>query len=173
MLRIGQWTSICCFKHNNTVHRIWDKALVLENSDDLLIVGNDSANVYENDGRSWQVKEPAITIFFKKYWYNIICMIRENGIHYYCNIASPYVVKDDKIIYIDYDLDISVKPNMPLRILDEIEYQHHRKEMHYSKALDLIIKKSLFELMEKYEKHEYPFDDSKINEYYSTFLKLK
>ena len=47
--------------------------------------------VTESDGRRWVTREPAIVYFHKKYWFNIIAMIRDNGISYYCNMASPTI----------------------------------------------------------------------------------
>lgn len=35
-------------------------------------------------------REPAIVYFHKKYWFNVIAMIREKGVSYYCNLASPF-----------------------------------------------------------------------------------
>ena len=43
-----------------------------------------------------------------KYWFNIIAMIRDNGVSYYCNLASPYVMDEEALKYIDYDLDVKV-----------------------------------------------------------------
>lgn len=173
MFKKGQWISICSFKHNGLVHRLWNRSLVLEETDEFLVVGNDDSTVFEADGRSWKVKEPAITFFFKKNWYNIICMLRENGIHYYCNIASPYTIHNDTVIYIDYDLDLSIKPGIPLKILDENEYQRHRKELAYSLEIDYKIKEGMYDLMHRYEKNIFPFIEGKIFDYYADFLKYK
>lgn len=38
-------------------------------------------------------------------------MIRENGVSYYCNLASPAVLDKEALKYIDYDLDVKVFPN--------------------------------------------------------------
>lgn len=35
-------------------------------------------------------------------------MIRENGVSYYCNLASPFVLDNEALKYIDYDLDVKV-----------------------------------------------------------------
>ncbi len=173
MLKEGQWVPICSFKHSGNVHRMWDKSLVLEHHDGLLVVGNDAATVYEGDGRSWQVREPAITIFFEDKWYNVICMIRPDGIHYYVNIASPVRTEEDMIIYIDYDLDVGLKPNQPLKILDEMEYLRHKEKMKYPDRLDYLLKAALYEIIQKCNTGAYPFNDEVINQYYKHFMQLK
>ena len=173
MYKVGDWISICSFKHDSKVHRIWDRAMVLDITDDYVVVGNKAANVIESDGRCWQAKDPAITVFFKNKWYNIISMIRHTGVHYYCNIASPYAVANEKeILYIDYDLDLALSPDDNIRILDEYEYERHRVEMGYSKELDIILKESLQELKQTCILRNFPFDESDIYNYYQKFLSL-
>lgn len=44
-------------------------------------------------------------------------MIREKGVSYYCNLASPYVLDDEALKYIDYDLDVKVFPDGEKRLL--------------------------------------------------------
>ena len=111
----------------------------------------------EADGSFWKTKEPAILYFFKDRWYNIIVQLKKNGIYYYCNIASPYIIEDQTVKYIDYDLDLRVFPNGSYKILDRMEYQYHKKVMHYSKVLDQIINCSLKELIQEYRNHFFPF----------------
>ena len=164
---------ICCFKHNGEVHRVWDEAIVLEENDDYIVVGSECANVLEGDGRFWRAKEPAITIFFKKKWYNVICMLRTAGIHYYCNIASPYELQDNVITYIDYDLDVGLNAQGQIKILDEIEYNRHKKEYNYSLELDYLLKKALYEVLKLCKEKEFPFNDIKTEEFYDQMKKLK
>lgn len=164
---------ICCFKHNGEVHRVWDEAIVLEENDEYIVVGSECANVLEGDGRFWRAKEPAITIFFKKKWYNVICMLRTAGIHYYCNIASPYELQDNVITYIDYDLDVGLNAQGQIKILDEIEYNRHKKEYNYSLELDYLLKKALYEVLKLCKEKEFPFNDKKTEEFYDHMKTLK
>ena len=76
------------------------------------------------------------------------------------------------IKYIDYDLDAKMFPDGTLRILDEKEYQKHREKYHYSDELDEVLKYSTREVVKKMKHHEFPFNDTKIKEYYDKFLKL-
>ena len=36
MYKVGDWISICSFKHDSKVHRIWDRAMVLDITDDYV-----------------------------------------------------------------------------------------------------------------------------------------
>lgn len=166
---IGRWLGIECFKHNGDLHRVWDRGFVLDNNHDYVVVGSRRAKVTESNGRKWFTKEPAITIFSKKEWWNVICMIKENGICYYCNIASPSVLDRDFVKYIDYDLDAKLFPTGEVRVLDEREYQHHRNTYQYGDDLDLILKYTTNEIIKRMRNKSFPFDDEMVLEYYKKF----
>lgn len=145
-LKIGQKIEIHSYKHNGKIHRVWKYGCVVDITDECLVVVNNKTRVIESTGRVWFTKEPAVCFFFKNSWYNIISMIRSNGIHFYCNIASPFIWDGDAIKYIDYDLDLKVFPNDSMKVLDENEYATHSKLMHYPKALDHILRAELAQL---------------------------
>lgn len=54
------------------------------------------------------------------------CAVKANGIFYYCNIASPYVIDEGILKYIDYDLDLRVFNDGAFKILDRNEYNYHK-----------------------------------------------
>lgn len=104
----GDFITIQSYKHDGSLHRTWRDTMVLKTTENALIGVNDHTLVTENDGRRWVTREPAIVYFHKKYWFNIIAMIRETGVSYYCNLASPYILDPEALKYIDYDLDVKV-----------------------------------------------------------------
>lgn len=104
----GDFITIQSYKHDKSLHRTWRDTMVLKTTDTALIGVNDHTLVTESDGRRWVTREPAIVYFHKKYWFNIIAMIRDNGVSYYCNLASPYVLDEEALKYIDYDLDVKI-----------------------------------------------------------------
>lgn len=163
---------IHCYKHNGKIHRIWEESTILEETDELLVCGNYKTNVIENDGRSHKTKEPAIIFFYKNSWFNIIAQFKEFGLFYYCNIASPYIIDEDTIKYIDYDLDLRVFPDGGYRILDKNEYKYHKKIMNYSKELDIVIKKSLDNLIEDYINGEVYFNNYRNMKYSQLYNEL-
>jgi len=161
------------YKHDRTIHRVWTNVLVLKGNMDELVVANNKTRVVESNGRYWKTKEPAICFFYSEKWYNVIAMIKDDGIHYYCNISSPYVYDDEAIKYIDYDLDLRVDPNYNMLVLDKEEYRHHAKMMNYSSELKEILEYSLNELMELVKKHDGPFSHEVIMKYYDMYKKTK
>lgn len=171
-MRIGDNYTIHCYKHDESIHRSWDEAMLLDVCKDYLVFGNNKARVNNSDGRVWYTKEPAIIYYFKNKWYNVITQFKENGIYYYCNIASPTIIEGRVIKYIDYDLDLRVFPDGTYKVLDESEYEYHRKKMGYSKEIDIIVKQELKNLIKLYESGKGPFDKIEVKKYYDKYMLL-
>lgn len=136
----GETIQIHSYKHNGLIHRIWNETTILKSTEMCVIGANDRTMVTESDGRTWITREPAICYFHARQWFNVIGMLREDGVHYYCNISSPFAYDGEAIKYIDYDLDVKVFPDMTYNILDEDEYDDHRKAMNYPKEIDSILR---------------------------------
>jgi len=171
-LSIGDTLAIHCYKHNGVIYKTWDTALILDVTKDYIVLGNDNVLVTKKDGRVWRTKEPAIMFFYKERWFNIIGQLKENGLFYYCNIASPYIMDNRILKYIDYDLDLRVFPDGAFKILDRNEYNYHRKIMSYPKEINFIIKSELSSLIEMKKKGVSPFDSDVIDKYFKIFSKL-
>lgn len=172
-LCVGDVLQIQCYKHNKKIHRCWDEAVLLDIKKDYMVFGNDKTEVIEAEGSTWRTKEPAILYYFKNEWFNIIAQLKKDGIYYYCNIASPFLVEENTIKYIDYDLDLRIFPTGEYKILDKMEYDYHKRTMHYSKELDKVVNWALNDLIEKYNL-KIPMFETKINfEYYNKYKKLK
>ena len=111
--------------------------------------------------------------FYKKRWFNIIAQLKKYGLFYYCNIASPFVIDEKIIKYIDYDLDLRVFPDGAFKVLDRNEYNYHSKIMHYPKEIDTILKSELTRLINMEQDNIAPFDKKVIDKYYEKYLKIK
>ena len=153
------------YKHDGTLYKIWDEAILLEETDDYYVFGNSGTKVRKNYGSSWTTRETAILFYYKKNWFNIVAQLKRNGIHYYCNIASPAIIEDDAIKFIDYDLDLRIYPDGKYKILDRDEFEVNRRVMHYSKDLAHILNTKLKELIENYKAKEFPFSKETIKNY--------
>lgn len=172
MALVGRWLAIQCFKHNGSFHRCWDRGFVVENNPDYIVIASKKAKVLESNGRKWFTKEPAVTIFSKKEWWNVICMLKKDGICYYCNIASPSIIDKDTIKYIDYDLDAKLFPSNDIRVLDEKEYIHHKSTYNYGDDLDTVLRFTTNEVVKKMKERSYPFIDENIRKYYQDYLDM-
>ena len=171
-LSTGMNVPIHSYKHNKKLHRIWKKAVVLHQDQHVLVTANYRTKVIECDGRSWQTREPAICYFYNDFWFNIIGMLKPDGIYFYCNMSSPYLYDGEAIKYIDYDLDIKVFPDGKYVLLDEKEYAHHQDTMSYPDDIQDILKGQVEVLKQKIIKKEKPFDLSDIHRYYDFYKSM-
>lgn len=172
-LKIGEKYQIHSYKHDGKIHRSWDEAVLLEIHDNYLIFGNNKTKVTESDGRTWRTKEPAVLYFFYNDWYNIIGQYKKNGIYYYCNIASPFIIEEGTIKYIDYDLDLRVFPDGSFKVLDRGEYKYHKRIMHYSDDIDQILKSELTNLINMVKQKDNAFQPGEIDKYCNLYNELK
>jgi protein associated with RNAse G/E len=142
----------------------------MEETPSFFIVASTRTRVIENDGRRWFSKEPAVSFFSKDKWFNVIAMIKQEGIIYYINIASPTIVSDGMLRYIDYDLDFKLYPDGRIVTLDEGEHARHCNQYQYSPELKKVIQLAGAHIMTLLKSKSYPFDDKLIKDIYQKFL---
>lgn len=170
--KIGGHYLIHCYKHNKKIYKVWEEAILLDVRDNCMIFANNRTKVIEADGRSWRTKEPAVMYFFTDKWFNIIGQYKKDGIQYYCNIASPFVIDGGAVKYIDYDLDLRVFPDGSFKVLDYGEYNYHKSQMNYSEDLDFILRSELTNLIGMVRNKEWPFIHDDIKKYYDIYKNL-
>lgn len=168
----GKWIEVQGYKHDGRMHRIWDSVYVLDENEKYIVVASTKTKVVEHDFRVWYTKEPAIMIFFKNHWWNVIAMLKEVGLTYYVNLASPYIIDNSRVKYIDYDLDIKLYPNQDIKVIDVREYGYHRKKYGYSESIDKILRYNINDIKKAMQNKEFPFSEEIIKKYYDEFLKL-
>ncbi len=173
MKKPGDKVVVHSYKHDETLHRIWANAHVVDHKEDTIVIANHRTKVIEANGRFWFTKEPSVTWFFKDHWFNIIGILRPTGIFYYCNIASPFLIDDEALKYIDYDLDVKVMPDHTYRVLDRGEYNKHKNKMDYPTELKAILEKELSLIKEWIELKKGPFNHDNVTSYYHTFKSLQ
>ena len=87
-------------------------------------------------------------------------------------MTSPFIIEEDTIKFIDYDLDLRVFPDGSFKILDRGEYKYHKNLMHYSEKIDIIIKTELTNLINMVRKKELAFEPGSIEHYYVKYKNL-
>lgn len=166
---LGQKIEITAFKHDEQMHRTWRKMSVIQFTDNEIVLANKFAKVFEATGKNWFTPEPAVSIFYKDRFYNVIAMLKNDGTYFYCNLSSPALIDEEGLKYIDYDIDVRVKPDFSYEILDEEEYKANIIKYEYSKDIQEVLEKTLNELIKKIEKKELPFDHKYIEELYFNY----
>ncbi len=170
--REGDFITIRSYKHDGSLHRTWRDTMVLKTTENALIGCNDHTVVIESDGRKWRTREPALVYFHKKYWFNIVTMIRKRGTSYYCNMASPFVIDDEGLKYIDYDLDVKIFPDGEKKLLDVDEYKIHGKKYDYPDEIDRILNEQVKILVSWIEEGRGPFSEEYVELWYNRYKQL-
>ena len=168
----GKMVYIQSYKHDGSLHRTWAMAFVLESDDERTVLVTNHTWVTESNGRKWYTREPAICYFYPHRWFNIISMIRNSGVYYYCNLASPMIWDSEALKYIDYDLDVKVFPNGEVKLLDEDEYEERGEEMEYPEEIKEILQDELDLLYSWIEEKKDPFDKKEIDRMFQKYLEL-
>ena len=168
----GTYVKILSYKHDGHIRRLWDQGFVLESDEDHYVIVTNKTWVKDDDGHHWYTREPAICYFYTARWYNVIAMLREQGIYYYCNLASPVLYDEEAVKYIDYDLDYKIFPDGSTLLLDEDEYHQHSAEMHYPEQIDGILKKYSREILDLAGRNEVPFNKEYNENQFHAYLSL-
>ena len=99
-------------------------------------------------------------------------IIRSEGVHYYCNMATPCVVENDTIKYIDYDLDLVKTVKSEIKILDEDEYKVNKERYQYGEEIETILQKELDLLKMDAINGDGDFKDQTIYDGFDKFMTL-
>jgi protein associated with RNAse G/E len=162
------------FKHDGSLHRVW-----LENwqvpevrlhprhlAQSVWVLLNDHTTIVEADGKEWISRVPAVSFFMPEQWFNVVALIEDKGIRYYCNLASPPYRYGNVLTYIDYDIDVVVLPDGSSHELDRDEFMRHKAEYRYSKAVESHIETGLRVLQDLIANNGFPFGDAEVFRYF-------
>lgn len=167
------------FKHNGRLHRMWmenrrvpDHKLAPAHAEaGMIVTVNCRTKIVEADGSVWFSRNPGVSFFLPGEWYNIVALVENAGIRYYCNVASPPYVYGNVLTYIDYDLDMIMTPDGEKCLVDQDEYERHKISFHYSPAVEQKVEEGLKRLTARMEGRQSPFEDKLVLEYYEWWKK--
>jgi protein associated with RNAse G/E len=142
-------------------------------TESMLVLINSQTKIQEADGKQWISRVPAVSFFIPGEWFNIVALMEEHGVRYYCNLASPPYKNNNIITYIDYDLDVIRLPSGEINVVDQDEYDAHKLKFHYSETVELKVKEGLDRLLERIQKQQPPFQDHIVQSYYEQWIKCK
>jgi protein associated with RNAse G/E len=169
------------FKHDGHLHRMWlENWLVPEEllhpdhlKESMLVMINSQTRIRESDGKEWTSRIPGVSFFIPNIWFNVVALIEEAGIRYYCNIASPPYMAKDVITYIDYDLDVIRLPDGTIHVVDQEEYERHKVGYHYSDIVEKKVMQGMELLLERVNNGQSPFHDEPVLRYYDLWEKQR
>lgn len=148
-------TMIQAYKYNGWLYHTWQPLYVIDSNADYLFCASKALYVLTSKKNSTtcfkHCQEGCYTcwFFFKKEWFNIKITIdlEENKIVYYINIASPFLVENGVIKYIDFDIDFKCikkinEDEIVWKELDTKEYYDNKRKYHYPSIILKIIENS-------------------------------
>lgn len=163
------------FKHNGHLHRQWltnwkiPTEALHRSHEGMHVFINCHTPIMEADGKVWVSRVPAVSFFIPGEWYNVVALLEQNGVRYYCNIASPVYCYEEVVTYIDYDLDVVLYANGHIDIVDREEYESHIHSYHYSNAVQTKVAAGLEQLLQRIQNRQAPFQDELVISYYETW----
>jgi hypothetical protein len=169
------------FKHDGSVHRIWlenwlvpDSRLHPEHRNERMwVCVNDHTLIREANGTEWVSRVPAVSFFVPGEWFNVVGLLEDSGIRYYCNIASPPYCYGQVLTYIDYDLDVMLMPDGASVELDRDEYERHCEEYRYGADVRNRIQEGLNRLKRRIDRRAAPFRDEAVLRYYAEWRRQR
>jgi protein associated with RNAse G/E len=167
------------FKHNGRLHRMWmenlrvpDNVLAPGHAEvGMIVTVNCRTKIVEADESVWFSRSPGVSFFIPQEWYNIVALVEQNGIRYYCNVASPPYVYGNILTYIDYDLDLILTPSGDKFLVDQDEYERHKISFHYSPVVEEKVQDGLLKLTSRMDARSAPFEDEWVLKYYDWWKK--
>jgi protein associated with RNAse G/E len=162
------------FKYDGHLHRTWlenwlvpQEHLFAEHRDaGVHVCVNHNTWIQEANGKRWQSRIPGVTFFLPQEWYNVVALIEQAGIRYYCNLSSRPLLNGNVFTYIDYDLDVVLYPSGQVLILDQDEYECNSRLYQYPPAVLQKVERSVELLLERMERRAMPFDNDCVRAYH-------
>lgn len=169
MSNYHRFLQIQAYKHDGSFHRLWSHGLVVRDDEDYIVEVSTRVRVIESNNHVWHTKEKGVFICSKKQWFNTIATIQENGIRFYINIASPSIVDQGFIKFIDYDLDVKAFPDGFIKELDKNEFKFHAKQLNYSEDLQKVLLDSFKQVQTMIQEKKEPFNEETVTRYLNDY----
>jgi len=119
-------------KYDGTAH--WIQPFTVASDDGTLLVAQYRARtpIFTSRGEFRSPYDSRV-YFWRDRWYNIFRLSRPNCplALWYCNVTTPPVFDGRHLSYVDLDLDVSVRADGCIELLDEDEFELHQRKYAY------------------------------------------
>ncbi len=167
-----RWTRVQAYKHDGSFHRQWSPAFLTYECPEFWALCSRNSLVTEGDGRKWITRENAVFYLFRRRWFNVLSMRKEEGIVHYVNIASPTIKDGGFLRYIDYDLDVKLYPDGGIRLLDGKEFDVHVRQFNYPSWVVEKCQSAVQEIEEMMKAGEPPFSKEFCDKMFAEFDRM-
>lgn len=157
----GTGLLIDVFKYDGRPHMRWPMNLIRRDGP-LITARGEHGRVVDHFTRCRQI--PIGNRSVEYYWtdrmYTVAAEILPRGElrRYYCNIILPPVFEEERVTWVDMDLDLWVYPDRSWSVVDEDEFEAHSRSMGYPDEVQERCRQALQELIRLVESGGFPFD---------------
>lgn len=123
-------------KYDGTAHWIQPFHVVSDDGNLLITSYRARTPIYTSRGE-FRSPYDSLVYFWRDRWYNVFRLSRPGCplALWYCNVTTPPTYDGQQIGYIDLDLDVTVRPNGCIELLDDDEFQEHQKLYGYPESV--------------------------------------
>lgn len=146
-------------KFDRSIHRSWKCALIEETDEFFVLYGEFEYEV--NHPQLGHIKKgtQSYEYYWKEKWFNVFRFNEPTGEfrNFYCNINMPPELSGDVLDYVDLDIDILIRRDLSLEILDRNEFKDNALIYGYSQEIVEKVTQSTEELVRLFEGKDFPF----------------
>lgn len=156
----SQIVTVISRKYDLSIRRTWKCRLVEDRRPLLTAIGEFDGEVEHSDLGVIRRGTISHEYYWLDRWYNVFRFHEPEGDlrNYYCNITMPPKFENGILDYIDLDIDILVKPDLSLTVLDMEEFEENVQRYAIPESVQSSARKCLEEVVATIERREFPFD---------------
>ena len=145
-------------KFDGTAH--WIQPFTVISDDGTLLVTEYRARtpIYTSRGEFRSPYDSRV-YFWRDRWFNVFRLSRPGCslALWYCNVTTPPSFDGCQLGYVDLDLDVSVRPDGCIEVLDEDEFAEHRKKYGYPADVVTRAEDAAREIVQLARQRAFPF----------------
>ncbi len=147
-------------KYDGAAH--WIQPFTVVSDDGVLIVAQYRARtpIFTSRGE-FRSPYDSLVYFWRDRWYNVFRLSRPNCplALWYCNITTPPSFDGRHLGYVDLDLDVAVRPDGDIQLLDQDEFELHQRKYGYPPDMIDRAERAAIEVRDLALRHGFPFSE--------------
>lgn len=156
----ARWT-IEARKYNHAVHYRMDAALAADDGACLHLRGQPDDMIHHLT-RGWSRPRNRLCdlYFWRDRWYNVYVNFTPQGVftHFYCNIGLPPQISGTTVSFVDLDLDVVMRADGSVEVLDTDEFKQHTAEFGYPPDVQHRAREAVLDVLVHWRARRPPFD---------------
>ncbi len=158
--RPGSRALLRATKYDGTAHWIQPFQVVSDDGNLLITSYRARTPIYTSRGE-FRSPYDSLVYFWRDRWYNVFRLSRPGCALalWYCNVTTPPTFDGRQIGYVDLDLDVTVRPNGCIELLDRDEFEEHQHIYDYPPEVIEHAEEAARELMRMARCNAFPFSE--------------